>query len=100
MNLPLPIFHSTLSVTATLCRLTEAAQLLIAAQHKEVAAELLAYILHHPETPPATYQQADTLFDDLEAELCPRVIWDARAQAKTATLPQIVAKLRSEALAD
>jgi hypothetical protein len=81
----------TLANTAiTLATIVGAADLLIEMEEKERAADVLAFVLAQDEASPATRERAWDLFDELEAELCPRVIWDARERAQTATLQQIL----------
>lgn len=77
----------------TLATIVGTADLLIEMGEKERAANILAFVLAQDETSPATRERAGDLFDMLEAELCPRVIWDARERARTATLPQILMEL-------
>lgn len=68
-----------------LATLTELAARLVDHDRKEEAASLLAFVLHHAEAYPQLYSQAEDLWLDLEAALCPRVLWDARAHAREAT---------------
>jgi hypothetical protein len=70
----------------TLASLTDYAGLLAAHGYKGEAAQLLAVIMNHPEVPFDTYDRADDLFIQLESELCPRVIDDARRDASFLTL--------------
>lgn len=70
----------------TLHALTDLAALLVEGGKKGEAAQLLAVILNHPEIGYQTYDRADDLFIALEAELCPRVIQDARDLASSTTL--------------
>jgi hypothetical protein len=74
------------NIPSTLAALVGTADLLIASDEKEQAANVLAFVIQHPETSTPTRQRAEDLFDDLEAELCPRVIWDARENARTLSL--------------
>lgn len=39
---------------------------------------LLAFVLHHPDIRHETYDRAEEIFLDLETQLCPRVIEDAK----------------------
>ena len=64
-------------------------QLLVQTNRKERATEILALVLHYPMGE-ETRTEAEQLFLDLEAELCPRVIWDAREQALAMTLDDMV----------
>lgn len=74
------------ATTETLNRMTDFAALLIEAGKTTEAANLLAVILNHPDVTYDTYDRADDLFITLESEICPRVIEDARAQARYITL--------------
>lgn len=73
-----------------LAALTDVAGLLVQHGKTTEAANLLAYILHHADVPYDTYDRADDLWIALEAELCPRVIADAREQASYMTLRGIM----------
>jgi hypothetical protein len=64
--------------------------MLIEINDKERAADALAFVIAHAVASTATRERAEDLFDELEAELCPRVIWDARERAKTVTLAEIM----------
>lgn len=70
----------------TLRALTELAALMIEGDKKGEAANLLAFVLHYPDVRYDIYDRADDLFILLEAELCPRVIQDARDLASSTTL--------------
>jgi hypothetical protein len=70
--------------------LVELAGLLVEREKTTEAANLLAYIMHHPDVPYETYDRADDLWIALEASLCPRVIADAREQARYITLRGVV----------
>jgi hypothetical protein len=63
---------------------------------KERAAEILALVIHYP-MPSDTRRYAEALFNDLDAELCPRAIWDAREKALTITLDDMVTEILAEA---
>jgi hypothetical protein len=45
------------------------------------AANLLAFIINHPDVLHDTFDRAEDLFLDLEERLCPRVILDAKTFA-------------------
>lgn len=45
------------------------------------AANLLAFVVNHPDVLHDTFDRAEELFLDLEERLCPRVILDARTFA-------------------
>ena len=70
--------------------LTDTARLLIESDHKTEAANVLAYVMHHPDVPYDVYDRADDMFVVLESELCPRVIEDARADASFITLRGVI----------
>jgi hypothetical protein len=70
-----------------------AADLLMNIGEAERAANALAYVIAHPASSTATHRRAEELFAQLEAEICPRVILDARARAETATLDEILLEL-------
>lgn len=61
---------------------------------KEPAANLLAYVIAQPTASDATRHHAVDLFDLLEAEICPRVIWDARAFAQRASFDDVLMLLQ------
>ena len=42
------------------------------------AANILAYVVNHPDVDHSTFDYADERFMDLESRICPRVIQDAR----------------------
>ncbi len=63
---------------------------------RERAAEILALVIHYPMQSD-TRRYAEALFTDLEAELCPRTIWDARERALTITLDDMVTEILAEA---
>lgn len=66
--------------------LTDFAAILIESDHKTEATNLLAFVMNHPDIPYDVYDRADDMFIRLESELCPRVIADARADAKFITM--------------
>jgi hypothetical protein len=78
--------HAMGATIETLASLTDYAGLLTTHGYKGEAAQLLAVIMNHPEVPFDTYDRADDLFIQLESELCPRVIDDARRDASFLTL--------------
>ena len=63
---------------------------------KEFAADLLVLALQYPIRP-ETLEDAETMFSDLEAELCPRVILDAVDWAQRMTLEDMVARVLAKA---
>jgi hypothetical protein len=76
-------------VMDTLVRLTE---ILINKNEKERAAELVTIALEYPMRP-ITRQKAEQMYLDLEAELCPRVMTDAREMAQEVTLDDLLAAI-------
>lgn len=62
----------------------------------QVAAEVLAFILFHPQTADDTFARAEELFKDLASRICPRVILDAEYFACQATLTQMVSYVFAE----
>jgi hypothetical protein len=66
--------------------LTDLADLMIEAGKKTEAANLLAYVMRHPDIRYDTFDRAEDLFLELEAELCPRVIEDAKTEARYITM--------------
>ena len=80
----------------TLAQLVRIADLLIEQGVTDEAANLLAFVLKQPDVNPTTFDHAEDLFLNLEAEICPRVIWDAQDFARSATLEQIIAHLRAQ----
>lgn len=81
-------------IPQVLTKLVEAAAMLIEQGITDRAANVLAYVLRHNATPATAFAQADDLFDDLEAEICPRMIVDAKDWASTATLDDAINQLR------
>lgn len=53
------------------------------------AANLLTFVLRHPDVRYDTFDYAEDLFLDLEARVCPRVIEDARAFALGKSLKSV-----------
>jgi hypothetical protein len=73
-------------VMDTLVRLTE---VLIDKGERERAAELVTIALEYPMRP-VTRQKAQHIYLGLEAELCPRVMSDARTLAEEITLDDLL----------
>jgi hypothetical protein len=71
-------------------RLTDLAALMVANGKKDEAAAVLAYVMHQPDVPYDVYDRADDLWIELEAELCPRVLTDARADATFITMRGVI----------
>lgn len=63
---------------------------------KEFAADILVLVLQYPMRV-ETLQEAEVLFTELEAELCPRVIHDAVDWAQRMTLEDMVARVLAKA---
>lgn len=76
--------------------LVEIAETTIERGDKERAAQILVLALHYPMRL-STLETAEMLLTELEAELCPRVIWDAREQAQIMTLEDMVESVVTEA---
>ena len=62
---------------------------------KTFAVEILALALQYPMRV-ETLQEAEQLYTDLETELCPRVIFDAREQAERLTLEDMVTRILAQ----
>lgn len=75
--------------------LVEIAQEALYHDDKDTAAEILALALQYPMRV-ETYEQAESMFTALEAELCPRVIYDAWEQAQVITLEDMVAQILAQ----
>jgi len=76
--------------------LVEVAKMSIYHDDKTFAVEILTLALQYPMRI-ETLQEAEQLYADLEAELCPRVIFDAREQAERLTLEDMVARVLEQA---
>lgn len=55
------------------------ARVLLARDETQAAANLLTFVIQHPDVRYDTYDRAAELYDALEASACPRVIEDAKA---------------------
>lgn len=75
--------------------LVEIAEQLCERGEKERAVEILTFALMYPMRS-VTYELADWRFRELEAELCPRVILDARVLAQELTLEDLVKLIMTE----
>jgi hypothetical protein len=84
--------HDREAVGVMLDTLVDIAQHCIDTDDTTRAASILALIIHYPMRPD-TRALAEALFDDLETQLCPRVIFDARERALTITLDDLVREL-------
>jgi len=69
--------------------LVEIAKVSVYHDDKTFAVEILTLVLQYPMRV-ETLQEAEQLYADLESELCPRVIFDAREQAERITLEDMV----------
>jgi hypothetical protein len=76
------------AVPAAIDALVGIAQSLVDEDDKERAAEILALVLLYPMNREAR-EVAEAMFDELEAELCPRVMMDAQALAEVMTLDDL-----------
>lgn len=81
-------------------RMVDAAALMITRGLKGEAAGVLAYVMHQPDVPYDIYDRADDLWIDLEAELCPRVIADAKAEATFMSLRGMIEQVAKALLGD
>lgn len=89
---------NTTEIPQALAKLVSLAQTLIDKDETTAAAYMLAFVMRHPHTSALLYAQAEALFDDLEATICPRVIWDAREWANTADFSGVNALLSAQNL--
>lgn len=72
--------------------LVDIADLHIQQGEKTSAAEILALVMEYPARP-VTMERALLMFDLLQMELCPRVIYDAQALAQEITLDEMVTRV-------
>jgi hypothetical protein len=70
----------------TLTELVNLAGVMIEFGKTGEAAATLAYVMNHADVAYDIYDQAEDLFVDLEVQLCPRVIADAKEWARIQTL--------------
>jgi hypothetical protein len=89
-------FHKTLEIALKnealimiMDTLIKMAEVLVEKGEKERAVEMLVIALHYPMRQ-ATRLRAEAMFDELETELCPRVIADARSLADEVTLDDLM----------
>ncbi len=75
--------------------LVEISEHLIERGEKDRAAEILTFALMYPMRS-VTLELAEMRFRDLEAELCPRVILDARVLVQELTLEDLVKLIIAE----
>jgi hypothetical protein len=89
-------FHKTLVVAMKneallmiMDTLVKMADVMIEKGEKERAVEMLTITLQYPMRP-ATLTRAATLYANLESEVCPRVMTDAKALAEDVTLDDLM----------
>ena len=89
-------FHKTLAVAMKndallmiMDTLVKMAEVMIGKGEKERAVEMLTIALQYPMRP-ATRSRAENLYNDLESEMCPRVMVDAKALAEDITLDDLM----------
>ncbi len=75
--------------------LVEIAKVSLYHDDKTFAVEILALALQYPMRV-ETLQEAEQIYSDLETELCPRVIFDAREQAERITLEDMVSRVLAQ----
>ena len=92
-------FHKTLAVAMKneallmiMDTLVKMAEVMIDKGEKERAVEMLTIALQYPMRP-ATRSRAETLYSDLESEMCPRVMVDAKSLAEEITLDDLMEAL-------
>ncbi|MBK9124735.1 MAG: hypothetical protein IPM16_16665 [Chloroflexi bacterium] len=88
------------AVAEVYARMVDAAALMVARGLKGEAAGVLAYVMHQPDVPYDIYDRADDLWIDLESELCPRVISDAKAEATFMSLRGMIEQTAKALLGD
>jgi hypothetical protein len=76
--------------------LVEIAEIALYQGDKNLAVEVLTLTLNYPMRI-ETLERAESMFSALEAELCPRVMWDAYEQAQRMTLEDMVTHVLEEA---
>lgn len=70
----------------TLTELVNLAGVMIEFGKTSEAAATLAYVMNHADVTYDIFDQAEDLFIDLEAQLCPRAITDAKEWARIQTI--------------
>lgn len=75
--------------------LIKIAELLISKQDKERAVEIITFVLLYPLRPESRLR-AEVLYNNLAAELCPRVLADAHTLANDLTLDDLLAAIISD----
>lgn len=85
----LRVAHRSDALLMVMDTLIKLAELLIRKGEKPRAAEILTFVMQYPLRP-VSRQRATALLLELEAELCPRVMADARALADDLTLDDLL----------
>lgn len=78
------------AVTELLDSFTGLAAIYVERGETQEGADVLAYVLRHPETAPDTHEAAQAQWDDLERYICPRVLLDAQDFASKADLEDLI----------
>lgn len=81
------------AVSEALDALMGLAQLHIAKGETQTGANLLLFVMNHPDVRHDTFDHAEELFLELETHVCPRVIADARAFVLGKSLATVAAHL-------
>lgn len=84
------------AILSVLDILVKMAEYMVEKDEKERAVEILTITLEYPIRE-ETRKRAELLYEDLAAELCPRVITDAQTLAQELTLDDLLEALLSEA---
>ncbi|MBI5668172.1 MAG: hypothetical protein HZC41_09210 [Chloroflexi bacterium] len=92
-------FHKTLRIAVrndamlmVMDTLVKIAELMVSKQDKERAVEILVFVAQYPLRP-ETRLRAEAMYNNLEAEVCPRVIVDAHTLANELTLDDLLAAI-------
>lgn len=70
--------------------MTHLAEVYIKRGETQEGADVLAFVLHCPDTAPDTQEQAREAWDDLARYICPRVLLDAEDFASKATYDDLL----------
>ncbi len=84
------------AILSVLDILIKMAEYMVEKGEKERAAEILTIALEYPVRD-ETKKRAQALYNDLEAELCPRVMLDAKTLAQELTLDDLLEAILSQA---
>ncbi len=79
--------------------LVKMAEYMVEKGEKERAVEILTIAFEYPQRE-ETRKRAETLYDDLATELCPRVFLDAKTLAEDITLDDLLEAILSQAEQD